>query len=945
MSDVGKYIPVSPEEVNHMLKTIGVSSLDELMDRVIPAHLRKDFQWNIPDALSEQQLLEYFDRLASENKVLRSLIGRGFYGTFTPPVIRQNILENPNWYTQYTPYQAEISQGRLEALLVFQTMIENLTGMEIANASLLDEGTAAAEAMTFMIRIKRVKENPVIWVHESVYHHTYELLKGRANPMGITLLYGSVEDVADKQFHGLIFQMPDTNGALWEPFELIRVAREKDAAITLITDPLALVLMGPPAAWDIDVVVGSVQRFGLPLGFGGPHAGFFATKMEFVRQIPGRIIGVSRDKNGNIAYRMTLQTREQHIRRERATSNICTSQSLMAIASAFYAVYHGNDGLRRIAERIHHNAIKLDRLLAKHGIVNENKYFFDTIRFKVDNVKTIKERALSQGYNFWYEDNYVSISLDELTDDSELMDIVEIITGEGPKELPHVESEYRIPQSIRRDSPPLSHPVFEKHTGELRTLRYIRFLEKRDLSMTETMIPLGSCTMKLNITATLYPLSLKGFNSIHPFAPSEQVSGYLKAFEQLRNLLCEITGMDACSLQPQSGAQGELTGLLVIRKYFQEKGENQRDIVLIPASAHGTNPASAVMAGFKVHVIKTAKDGSIDIEHLKSAIDKYGDSIAALMVTYPSTHGVFEQDIDKIIELAHSVGAQVYMDGANLNAMIGFLRPGDLGADVCHVNLHKTFGIPHGGGGPGAGPICVKKHLADYLPSHPYSPEEPSPKAIEPVASAPYGNSMAMLISLGYILLLGKEGLPRVAQHAILNANYLKKRLEPYFPVLYTGKDGFVAHEFILDFRTLKREIGVDAIDLAKRLIDYSFHAPTVSFPVPGTFMIEPTETEPLEELERFISAMVSIYNEIEEIRSGLLPREDNPIRNAPHTINEVSADDWTHPYSREKASFPLDYLRKNKFWAPVGRIDEAYGDRHIFCACPSPEEMEGVSC
>ena len=928
-----------------MLETIGVSSLDELMDRVIPAHLRKGFQWRIPSAISERELFQYFDLLAEENKVFRSLIGKGFYGTFTPPVIRQNILENPNWFTQYTPYQAEISQGRLEALLVFQTMIENLTGMEIANASLLDEGTAAAEAMTFMIRIKRVRENPVVWVHNSVYKHTYELLKGRAEPMGITLIYGSEKEIAGKKFHGLIFQLPDRNGELWEPFDLIRFAQEIDAAVTLITDPMALVLVGPPADWGLDVVVGSIQRFGLPLGFGGPHAGFFATKKEFIRQVPGRIIGVSKDRYGNVAYRMTLQTREQHIRRERATSNICTSQSLMAIAAAMYAVYHGNEGLRQIAERIHSYTISLDKMLIQKGFINKNKYYFDTLRIEVEDVNGLRDRALQRGYNFWYEDNHVIISLDELTNEQELLNIVEIITGERPKEVPKVSSEKKIPKSILRETQPLSHPVFEQYTGELRTLRYIRYLEKRDLSMTETMIPLGSCTMKLNITATLYPLSLKGFNSIHPFVPKDQVKGYIKAFSQLRNLLCEITGMDACSLQPQSGAQGELTGLLVIRRYFKEKGENRRNIVLIPASAHGTNPASAVMAGFKVHVIRTAKDGSIDVNHVKEAIDKYGDSIAALMVTYPSTHGVFEPDIDKIINLVHSVGAQVYLDGANLNAMIGFLRPGDLGADVCHVNLHKTFGIPHGGGGPGAGPICVKKHLADFLPSHPYNPEENPSRGIEPVASAPYGNSMAMLISLGYILLMGREGLPKVAQHAVLNANYLKKKLEPYFPVLYTGRDGFVAHEFILDFRSLKREIGVDAIDLAKRLIDYSFHAPTVSFPVPGTFMIEPTETEPLEELNRFISAMVSIHNEIEEIRKGYLPVDDNPIRNAPHTMQEVASDHWEHAYSREKAAFPIDYLKSSKFWAPVGRIDEAYGDRHIFCACPTPEEMEGVSC
>jgi len=945
MSELGKYIPVKPDEVRQMLEAIGVSSLDELMDRVIPSHLRKDFQWKVPSAISERELFEYFESLAEENKVFRSLIGKGFYGTFTPPVIRQNILENPNWFTQYTPYQAEISQGRLEALLVFQTMIENLTGMEIANASLLDEGTAAAEAMTFMIRIKRVREKPVVWVHNSVYEHTYELLKGRAEPMGITLIYGSEEDVADKKFHGLIFQLPDRNGELWEPFELIRLARERDAAITLITDPMALVLIGPPSDWDLDVVVGSIQRFGLPLGFGGPHAGFFATKKEFIRQVPGRIIGVSKDRYGNVAYRMTLQTREQHIRRERATSNICTSQSLMAIAAAMYAVYHGNEGLRQITERIHSYAVSLEKMLAQKGFKNKNRQYFDTLRIEVENVEPIRNRALQRGYNFWYEDNHVIISLDELTDEQELRDIVEIITGERPEKVLKASSERRIPETILRKTQPLSHPVFERHTGELRTLRYIRYLEKRDLSMTETMIPLGSCTMKLNITATLYPLSLKGFNSIHPFVPKDQVKGYIKAFSQLRNLLCEITGMDACSLQPQSGAQGELTGLLVIRRYFKEKGEDHRNIVLIPASAHGTNPASAVMAGFKVHVIRTAKDGSIDVDHVKEAIEKYGDSIAALMVTYPSTHGVFEPDIDKIIDLVHSVGAQVYMDGANLNAMIGFLRPGDLGADVCHVNLHKTFGIPHGGGGPGAGPICVKKHLADFLPSHPYNPEENPSRAIEPVASAPYGNSMAMLISLGYILLMGREGLPKVAQHAILNANYLKKKLEPYFPVLYTGKEGFVAHEFILDVRSLKREIGIDAIDLAKRLIDYSFHAPTVSFPVPGTFMIEPTETEPLEELNRFISAMTSIYNEIEEIRDGSMPVDDNPIRNAPHTIQEVGSDQWQHAYSREKAAFPVDYLKSNKFWAPVGRIDEAYGDRHIFCACPTPEELEGVSC
>ncbi len=945
MSELGKYIPVKPEEVRQMLDTIGVSSLDELMDRVIPAHLRKGFQWKVPSAVSERELFEYFESLADENKVFRSLIGRGFYGTFTPPVIRQNILENPNWFTQYTPYQAEISQGRLEALLVFQTMIENLTGMEIANASLLDEGTATAEAMTFMIRIKRVRENPVVWVHSSVYEHTYELLKGRAEPMGITLIYGSEEEIADKKFHGLIFQLPDRNGELWEPFELIKIARERDAAITLITDPMSLVLVGPPANWDLDVVVGSIQRFGLPLGFGGPHAGFFATKKEFIRQVPGRIIGVSKDRYGNVAYRMTLQTREQHIRRERATSNICTSQSLMAIAAAMYAVYHGNQGLRQIAERIHSYAISLEKMLDRKGFKNKNRQYFDTLRIEVEDVESIRIRALERGYNFWYQDNHIMLSLDELTSERELLDIVEIITGERPEEVLEASSEKRIPESISRKTQPLSHPVFEKHTGELRTLRYIRYLEKRDLSMTETMIPLGSCTMKLNITASLYPLSLKGFNSIHPFVPKDQVKGYIKAFSQLRNLLCEITGMDACSLQPQSGAQGELTGLLVIRRYFKEKGENHRNIVLIPASAHGTNPASAVMAGFKVHVVRTAKDGSIDVEHVKEAIEKYGDSIAALMVTYPSTHGVFEPDIDKIIDLVHSVGAQVYMDGANLNAMIGFLRPGDLGADVCHVNLHKTFGIPHGGGGPGAGPICVKKHLADFLPSHPYNPEENPFSGIEPIASTPYGNSMAMLISLAYILLLGREGLPKVAQHAVLNANYLKKKLEPYFPVLYTGKDGFVAHEFILDFRSLKREIGIDAIDLAKRLIDYSFHAPTVSFPVPGTFMIEPTETEPLEELNRFISAMVSIYHEIEEIREGSLSVDDNPIRNAPHTIQEVGSDHWQHTYSREKAAFPVDYLKLNKFWAPVGRIDEAYGDRHIFCACPTPEELEAVSC
>jgi glycine dehydrogenase len=940
-----RHIGPSSDDTTAMLDAVGVASLDALIDEAIPASIRLSGPLNLPEAETESQYLSRLKTIARKNKVLRSFIGLGYYDTLTPSVIKRNLFENPGWYTPYTPYQAEIAQGRLESLLNFQTMVTDLTGMEVANASLLDEGTAAGEAMTLLHRVSPKKlgqDGGVFLVSDRCYPHTIAVLRSRAEPLGIALRIQRADDMAfDARTFGVLLQYPDEAGRIDDLRPFITRAHEANVLVAVASDLLALALITPPGEMGADIVFGNSQRFGVPLGLGGPHAAFFACKSDYVRHMAGRLIGVSVDAHGKPAYRMALQTREQHIRREKATSNICTAQALLANMAAMYAVYHGPKGIRAIAERVHNLTRTLDVALRSLGFRQQNESFFDTLSIAVPpaQIGQIRTKAAEAGYNFRYQDNGVGIALDETATVEDLRAIADVFANvAGKKSLENIETladgaRDVLPGGLRRTSAYLTHPVFNTHHSESQMMRYLRTLERKDIGLDTSMIPLGSCTMKLNAASEMYPVSWEEFSRMHPFAPADQLDGYLQVVRELEAALCEITGFAAVSLQPNSGAQGEFAGLLVIRAYHEARGQADRDVCLIPASAHGTNPASAVMAGYRVVVVATDRHGNVDVSDLRAKAEQHRDKLAALMITYPSTHGVFEDAIRDICAVVHEHGGQVYMDGANMNAQVGLTSPASIGADVCHLNLHKTFAIPHGGGGPGMGPIGVAQHLAPYLPSHPLATVG-GEKGVPPVSAAPWGSASILLISYGYIRMLGGQGVTDATKYAILNANYIKSRLEKHYDVLYTRQGGRVAHEMIFDLRKFKAK-GVEEGDVAKRLMDYGFHAPTVSFPVPGTLMVEPTESEPKEELDRFCEALIAIRQEIEEVVTGKADPKDNVLKNAPHTAAAVSADDWKHPYSREKAAFPLPWVKANKFWPAVGRIDNPYGDRNLMCVCP----------
>ena len=940
---------VHHEDIEKMLKVIGASSIEKLIDETIPKDIRLDKEMDLPEGINEHEYVEHIKKIGSKNKVFKTYIGMGYYNTIIPGVIQRNILENPGWYTAYTPYQAEISQGRLEAMLNFQTVISDLTGLNITNASLLDEATAAAEAMRmfFSLRSRAQKKANVnkFFVSENCFPQTIELLKSHAEPMGVELIVGNHEEVTlDDSMFGALIQYPDDKGEIYDFSGFVKNAKDAGLKVAVAADILSLTLLTPPGEWGADAVVGSSQRFGIPMGYGGPHAGYFATKEDYKRAVPGRIIGVSVDKQGNNALRMALQTREQHIKRERATSNICTAQALLASMAGMYAAYHGPEGLKNIARDINILAGILAKEIEKYGYKQLNKSFFDTVLIQLpkelDN-NTVKKIAEENKINFRYiGKDLINISLDETTSLEDVNAILKIFAKANNKSFSKVkynEKEWEktttFPEKFKRSSAYLTHPVFNTYHSETEMMRYLKRLENRDLALNRTMIPLGSCTMKLNAAAELFSLSWPEFNALHPFVPKEQAEGYLELIKKLEDYLCEITGYKAISFMPNSGASGEYTGLMVIREYHKSRGEGHRNITLIPSSAHGTNPASAVMAGTKIVEVKCDDQGNIEIADLKEKAEKHSETLAAIMITYPSTHGVFEEQILEVAKIVHDNGGQVYMDGANMNAMIGFSNPALCGADVTHLNLHKTFAIPHGGGGPGVGPIGVKEHLVEFLPKHPEF-ETGGKKGIHAVAAAPLGSPLVLPITYGYIKLLGKEGLIEATKIAVLNANYLKAKLEKHYKVLYKGSKGNVAHEMILDCNPYKRNIGIDSIDVAKRLMDYGFHAPTVAFPVPGTLMVEPTESEPLTELDRFVDAMISIREEIKEIEDGKADKDNNVIKNAPHTAPMVCDDNWNMPYSRQKAAFPMSLLFETKYFTPVTRIDDAYGDRNLVCTC-----------
>ena len=944
-----RHIGPRPDDLQAMLKEVGAASLDQLIDEAIPASIRLQKPLNLPAAESESEYLSRLKTVARRNKVFRSFIGLGYADTLTPSVIRRCVFENPGWYTPYTPYQAEIAQGRLESLLNFQTVVSDLTGMAVANASLLDEGTAAGEAMTLLHRVQGKKlgaAGGTFLVSDRCFPQTIAVLESRAEPLGITMTVVPPDEMPLDQpdVFGALVQYPDEAGRLDDLKPFIDKAHAANVKVAVATDLLALTLATPPGEVGADVVFGNSQRFGVPLGFGGPHAAFFATSQEFVRHMPGRVIGVSVDSHGHRAYRMSLQTREQHIRREKATSNICTAQALLANMAAMYAVYHGPNGLKAIATRVHAMARALDGAVRSLGFEQRNPEYFDTLRVAADaaRVKAIRAKALAGGLNFRYVgETEIGIALDETVTMAELLTIVDIFasessTGSQTVVLEREEDGPRWPVELLRKSGYLTHPVFNAHHSESEMMRYIRTLERRDVGLDTSMIPLGSCTMKLNAATEMYPVSWEEFSRIHPFAPAEQVAGYKQITDELASALCEITGFAAVSLQPNSGAQGEFAGLAVIRAYHQSRGEGARDVVLIPASAHGTNPASAAMAGFRIVVVASDPNGNVDVADLKKKAEAHASDLAGLMITYPSTHGVFEDSIREICATIHQHGGQVYMDGANMNAQVGLTSPAAIGADVCHLNLHKTFAIPHGGGGPGMGPIGVAKHLAPFLPGHPLA-RVGGDKAIPPVSAAPWGSASILLISYGYIRMLGAAGVTDATRYAILNANYIKSRLEKHYDVLYTRANGRVAHEMIFDMRAFKPK-GVEEGDIAKRLMDFGFHAPTVSFPVAGTLMIEPTESEPKAELDRFCEALIAIRKEIDEVVTGKADPKDNVLKNAPHTAAAVASSDWPHAYSREQAAYPLPWVRANKFWPSVGRIDNPYGDRNLVCVCPPVE-------
>ncbi len=941
---VHRHLGPRPEDVQAMLEFVGVDSMEDLVDQAIPEVIRMEGRMDLPAARAESDVLEELREMASRNRVFRSFIGMGYYDTITPPVIQRNILENPGWYTQYTPYQAEIAQGRLEALLNFQTMVTDLTGMDIANASMLDESTAAAEAMTLCHRSMPRKSNAnIFFVSERCFPQTIEVIRTRAEPLGIEVLVGDHEqyNFAEETF-GVLLQYPTADGDIVDYEGFAARAHEHGALVCVAADLLALTLLRSPGEFGADVVVGNTQRFGVPMGFGGPHAAYMACLDDYKRQLPGRLAGVSVDNQGRPAIRLALQTREQHIRRDRATSNICTAQVLLAVMASMYAVYHGPEGLTEIAARVHLLTEILRKALADLGYSNNTLPVFDTLRVHSGPLTSEKvlENAREREINlFDYGDGSLGISLDETVRLEDLFLLYEAFGGDAgdfdPELIANV-VERQYPDLHARKTAFLTHPVFHAYRSETEMLRYIIRLQRRDLSLTHSMIPLGSCTMKLNATAEMYPITWPGFGHLHPFAPVDQTEGYQELFRELESQLAEITGFAATSLQPNAGSQGEYTGLLTIRAYHHSRGDHQRDVCLIPASAHGTNPASAVMAGLKVVVVDTDDHGNILVEDLKKKAVEHADRLAALMVTYPSTHGVYESAIREICGIIHECGGQVYLDGANMNALVGYSRPGEFGADVCHLNLHKTFCIPHGGGGPGMGPICVAEHLAPFLPGHPFV-QVGGEKGIGPVSAAPWGSASILPISYSYILMMGEPGLRKATDYAILGANYIAERLESHFPVLYRGENGRVAHECIIELRHLREYASAE--DVAKRLMDYGFHAPTLSFPVPGTLMIEPTESESRQELDRFCEAMISIREEIRDIEEGRSDPDNNPLQNAPHTAEMVTAAVWMHPYSRQQAAYPAPWIRDNKFWPHVARIDNVYGDKNLFCECIPIEE------
>ncbi|MEA9756465.1 aminomethyl-transferring glycine dehydrogenase [Xanthomonas campestris] len=946
---VERHIGPNDAEIAQMLGVVGHDSLDAMTDAIVPSNIKSPAALALPDAITEEEALAKIRAIASKNQVQRTFIGQGYYGTHTPKVILRNILENPAWYTAYTPYQAEISQGRMEALINFQTMCADLTGMQIANASLLDEATAAAEAMTLAKRSAKSKSD-TFFVHDAVHPQTQELLRTRAEPLGIVLRVGTPDEAMQAECFGVLLQYPDSFGHIGDHAALADAVHAQGGLVAVATDLLALTLIAAPGEWGADIVVGNSQRFGVPFGFGGPHAAFMACRDAYKRSMPGRLIGVSIDAAGNPAYRLTLQTREQHIRREKATSNICTAQVLLAVMASMYAVYHGPDGLTRIARRTHRLAAILAAALRSAG-VTVGEHFFDTLHVKAIDADAIHAKARAAGINLRAIDSEaVGISLDETSTRADVVALAQLFGAQADIDALDAATADALPQGLRRTSAFLQHPVFNTHHSEHELLRYMRSLADKDLAMDRTMIPLGSCTMKLNATAEMIPVTWPEFGAIHPLAPPEQSAGYAQLIEELEAMLVECTGYDAVSLQPNSGAQGEYAGLLAIRAYHRSRNEAHRDICLIPESAHGTNPASAQMCGMTVVVTKCDANGNVDVDDIRAKAEKYSDRLAALMITYPSTHGVFEEDVVAICEAVHAHGGQVYTDGANMNALVGVAKPGKWGSDVSHLNLHKTFCIPHGGGGPGVGPCAVKSHLAPFLPrtlpTAGIHAGEDQKAAIHGsgsnfgegdvgmVSAASYGSASILPISWMYVTMMGSAGLRKATQVALLNANYIAKRLAPHYKTLYTGRNGLVAHECILDIRPLEKTSGIGAEDIAKRLIDFGFHAPTLSFPVAGTLMVEPTESESQHELDRFIDAMIQIREEIRAIEDGRLDREDNPLKHAPHTATQVSASEWTHAYPRELAAFPLPSLKQQKYWPPVGRVDNVYGDKNVMCAC-----------
>lgn len=940
----GRHIGPDARQTAEMLTVVKAASVDELIAQTVPANIRLKRPLALPPAQSEFEFLKSFKALASKNKVFKSFIGTGYYNTITPGVILRNILENPGWYTAYTPYQAEIAQGRLEALINYQTMVIDLTGMQIANASLLDEATAAAEALHLMYASRKASKKNAnkFFVDQNSFPQTIDLLKTRSAPIGVDLVVGDINsvDITDPELFAVFIQNPNSDGAIKDYAAFNASAHEKDVFVVMAADILSLALMKSPGEMGADVVVGSTQRFGVPMGFGGPHAAYFATKDEFKRQMPGRIIGASIDASGNPGYRMALQTREQHIRREKATSNICTAQVLLSVMAGMYAVYHGPEGLKKIAGRVHGLAMNLAAGVEALGYKQVNENYFDTVKIAVADKKAIEREAIKHEVNFRYHaDNFVGISLDETTTQKDVETLLQIFATVAGKtvSVKNADGTLLWPSSLVRTSAFMTHPVFSAHHSEHEMLRYIKRLENKDLSMVHSMISLGSCTMKLNATTEMIPVTWPEFGNIHPFAPADQTLGYQELTTNLENWLKEITGFTGVSLQPNSGAQGEYAGLLVIRAYHQSRGDHHRNIALIPSSAHGTNPASAVMAGMEVVVTKSDEEGKVDVADLKAKAEQYKDRLSCLMVTYPSTHGVFEEAITEICEVIHQSGGLVYMDGANMNAQVGLTSPANIGADVCHLNLHKTFCIPHGGGGPGMGPICCNDKLKDFLPGHAVV-KTGGKQAISAVSAAPWGSASILTISYAYIAMMGGEGLTNATKYAILNANYIKERLSGHYKILYTGTNGRAAHEMIVDCRDFKKA-GVEVEDIAKRLMDYGFHAPTVSFPVAGTLMIEPTESEPKEELDRFVDALIEIRNEIREIEEGKYSKEENVLKHAPHTAAVITADEWTRSYSRQKAAYPLSFVKDMKFWPSVSRVDNAYGDRNLVCSCLPIEE------